>query len=319
MKDKTTFTDFLSGLTGAKVKNTEESKELSLEPAVDSSSLASKSSLKSNRQAKILKTIVKEKKHIKNKTLVKKPEVKKQKMKTVTHAEDENLKALHARKLQMMTDTNRDQAPSSPLQMHLAQSESLKIAQEKVSSLEEEILSLREKNEALASAGEVLKENNESLKSKLEELRASLNDEKEGFKEEKDILLSAIEEARDQIVHLRNKNQELEKRISSSFHGVRQRENSLEGRIEILRMENSALQKEKDKKILDLKKDILKLKNNLEKAHKKNHELNSINSKLKESARRSISALRATIYNLEGVKLNEETVAVQNKDQLKAS
>ena len=305
MKDKTTLTGRLSDLVDkAKEALTEEENFLHSE---------GESSLNSKRKNKILKTIAEEKKSVKNETLVKKPEIKNQKPKTVTHVEDENLKLVRARKLQMMTNTNREQAGSSPLQMHLVQSESLKIAQEKLSDLEDEIMSLREKNEALVSAGEVLKDNNLALKTKLEELKAGLNDEKEGFKEEKDVLLSAMEEARDQILSLRSKNQELEKRVSSNFHGIRQRENSLEGRIEILKMESSALQREKDKKILELKKSILKLKSNLESSHKKNHELSALNGKLKASSRRAVSALRATIYNLEGAKLNEETIVSQSE------
>ncbi|MCZ0933319.1 MAG: hypothetical protein OXJ52_09240 [Oligoflexia bacterium] len=315
MKSKTKLTDVLAGLVDTKTKSKQNLQVLKEKKTADSQ----KSALEKKRQAKVLKTIAEEKKHIKNEELVKKHEVKNLKPKTATHIEDENLKAVQARKFQMMTQTNREQAPSSPLQMHLVQSESLRIAQEKIGDLEEEILSLREKNESLISAGEVLQEHNESFKSKLEELKLSLNDEKKSFEDEKEILLSAMEEAREQLIRLRNKNQELEKRIASSFHGIRQRENALEGRIEILKMENSAVQKEKDKNILELKKDILKLKSNLENSHKKNHELNVLNSKLKESSRRAISALRATIYNLEGAKLNEETVVSQSKNFKKAS
>ena len=316
MKNKTTLTSALLSLVD---RQAEEKLSLIKENPEQLQAVVSKSSLEKQRQDKISQTIAEEKKFIKNKSLAKKPEEKNKKPKTVTQVEDENLKFIQARKLQMMTQTNREQASASPLQMHLVQSESLKIAQEKVSDLEEEILSLREKNEALISAGEVLKENNESLKTKLEDLKSSLNDEKKSFKDEKEILLSAMEEARSQLLRLRDKEQELEKRISSNFHGIRQRENSLEGRIEILKMENSAIQKEKDKKILDFKKEILKLKHNLEKARKKNHELNTLTGKLKESSRRAVSALRATIYNLEGAKLNEETVVSQDSNFKKAS
>ena len=315
MKSKTKLTDVLAGLVDTRTKDQKGLQLLKEKEIADSSN----SSFEKKRQDRILKTIAEEQKHIKSKGLIKKPEVKNLKSKTLTRIEDENLKAIQARKFQMMTHTNREQAPSSPLQMHLVQSESLRIAQEKISDLEDEILSLREKNESLVSAGEVLREHNESFKSKLEELKSSLNDEKKSFEDEKEVLLSAMEEAREQLIRLRNKNQELEKRISSSFHGIRQRENSLEGRIEILKMENSAIQKEKDRNILELKNDILKLKHNLENAHKKNHELNGLNSKLRESSRRAISALRATIYNLEGAKLSEETVISQSKSVKKAS
>ena len=270
---------------------------------------------KKQRKKRVHKTLVEEEKLIKNNKLERKIN---KKHKTVIPSEDENLKALQSRRFQTINQINNGKSTSA-LQMHLVQSESLKIAQEKIRDLEEEILSLREKNESLISAGEVLKENNETIKVKLEDLKANLSDEKQSFKDEKEVLLSVVEEAREQITKLRNKNQELEKRLSSSFHGIRQRENSLEGRIEILKMENSALQKEKDKKLLDLKKEIFKLKNNLENSHKRNHQLTILNNKLKEGSRRVVSALRATIYSLEAVKLNEETGVSENEEEKKAS
>ena len=272
------------------------------------------------RKSKIANTIAEEKLSLKDEVLVKKDEKEKKRFKTATQVGDENLKAIQARKLQMMTQTtNREPALSSPLQMHLVQSDSLRIAQEKISDLEEELLSLREKNESLISAGETLRKNNESLKIKIEDAKSNLKDEKKSFEEEKGILLSALESAREQLGKLRSKKQELEKRISSNFYGIRQRESSLEGRIEILKMENSALQKEKDKKILELRKDIQKLKYNLENSRKKNSEIKLLNSKLKESSRRAVSALRATIYNLEGAKMNEETIVSQASNHTKAS
>lgn len=305
MKDKKKINEVLESLLETTVAQKRLLKKKELETDAEST-------LEKHRKNKIKESIAKEKKLIKNKKLEKKTT-------TAFQPEDENLKAIQSRRFQTVNQVNNRQPDSSPLQMHLVQSESLRIAQEKVSSLEEEILSLREKNESLISAGEVLKENNESLKIKLEDLKASLSDEKQSFKDEKEVLLSVVEEAREQIIQLKNKNQELEKRHSNNFQGIRQRENSLEGRIEILKMENSALQKEKDKKILDFKKEIFKLKHNLENTHKKNHELNVLTNKLKESSRRVISALRATIYSLEGVRLNEETSVSEAKDSKKAS
>ena len=172
-----------------------------------------------------------------------------------------------------------------------------------------------QKNESLVSAGEVLNSNNETLKAKLDELKSSLNQEKKSFEDEKELLLSALEKAREQLEQLVRKKQELEKRLSSNFHGIRQRESSLEGRIEILKMENTVVQKEKDKKILELKKDIQKLNYNLENSRKKNHEMSSLNNQLKESFRRAVSALRATIYNLEGAKLAEDTVQMDDLEE----
>ena len=316
MSDETKLTE---GLDGLAAKRAEKKQKSAVQENEKPLLQESEKFFEEKRKTKFLETLAEERKPLKKEALIKKGEQKNKKPKTATLAADEDLKIAQARKFQMMTQSNMEKAPSSPLQMHLIQSESLKIAQEKVSELEEEILSLREKNESLVSAGEVFQKNNESLKLKLDELKSSLNDEKRSFEEEKEILLSALEKAREELEKLANKKQELEKRISSSFQGIRQRENSLEGRIEILKMENTVMHKEKDKKILELRKDIQKLKYNLEDSHKKNRELQVLTSKLKESSRRAISALRATIYNLAGAKTNEETAHSQMSRLTKAS
>lgn len=235
------------------------------------------------------------------------------KMKTKTHNWSEDvLKVVEARKFQMMSKAGTDQGITSPLQMHLIRSESLRIAQDKIVDLEEELHKFRQKNESLVSASEVLKEKNEFLQSSSEDLKYRLTEIKDNFKNEKEIIMSALEEAKTQINKLKSKKQEMEKRLSRDLHGIHARENSLESRIEILKMENSVLQREKDKKIIELKKQIQKIKANLEGAHKKNQDLQTLNNKLQESSRRTVSSLRATIYNLEGVSSkNEETIVTE--------
>ena len=237
--------------------------------------------------------------------------IKKEKKTEAGYQEGDMLKAVEARRIQMMTQSEMERAPSSPLQMHLVQSESLRIAQDKISDLEEELHEFRRKNESLVAASETLKEKNDLLKSKSEDLKYSLKEEKGNSKDEKEILLSAIEEAKTQLNQLKSKKQELERRLSSDLHGIRNRESSLESRIEILKMENSVLQREKDKKIIELKKQTQKIKSNLDGAHKKNQDLQTQNNKLQESSRRTVSALRATIYNLEGVRAKEETIVTE--------
>ncbi len=223
-----------------------------------------------------------------------------------TQWDEDVLKTVAARKLQMMTQSGMDINSTSPLQMHLIRSESLRIAQDKIIDLEEELHELRQKNESLASASEVLKEKNELLKSKLEDLKHSFKDEKNTFKSQKEILLSTLEEAKIQMNSLKNKKQELEKRLSKGLHGIRARESSLESRIEILKMENSVLQKEKDKKIIELQKQTQKIKTNMDGIYKKYQELQNSNNNLQESVRRTVASLRVTIYNLEGVKPKHE-------------
>ena len=196
----------------------------------------------------------------------------------------------------------------SPMQMHLIQSESLRVAQDKIKELEEELIQLRKHNESILSASEILKSNNVSLKQDLENIEHKFNEQKNSFKEEKEVLMSALSSAKESIDKLKAKNKELDKKISGYFYNLRNRESSLEGRIEILKMENSILQREKDNKILQFKKDLENNKYKMDSLHKENQELKTLLRKLKESSSRAVSALRATVFNLEGAKEPDNTI-----------
>ena len=219
------------------------------------------------------------------------------------------LTAARSKQLQMMgREAVNHKNINSPLQIHLIQSESLKAAQDKIKELEEELLHLRKKNEAILSASEILKNKNESLKQNLETVDHKFNEQKKSFSEEKEVLMSALSSAKENIDKLKDKNKELDKKISGYFYNLRNRESSLEGRIEILKMENSILQREKDNKILKLKKEVENSKYKMEQLHKNHQELKSTVRSLKESSSRAVSALRATVFNLEGAKDQEDTI-----------
>lgn len=236
--------------------------------------------------------------------------------KTKSHRENV-MDMVAARKVQMLTKSGVDPFSSpSPLQMHLIQSESLRIAQDKLTDLEMELNELRQKNEAIVSASSVLKDKNDFLKTKLEDLKYNVKEEKNSYKDEKEVLLSALEEAKTQINQLKNKTHELETRLSSDLYGIRNRENSLESRIEILKMENSVLQREKDKKIIEQRRQIQNITSNLDGVHKKNQDLKTLNSQLQENSSRTVSVLRATIYNLEGMKAKDENTAIETSNKL---
>ena len=158
---------------------------------------------------------------------------------------------------------------TSPLQKHLIRSESLRIAQEKISILEKELYKLRQKNESIVSAFEVLKEKNQVLQSKLEDMKFSIKEEKANFKEKERVLLSALEEAKTQIHDLRSRKKELENRLSRNMQGIHARESSLESRLEILKNDTRNLQEAKDKKIIELQQQIQKIKANLDASHQK--------------------------------------------------
>ena len=246
----------------------------------------------------------------------------KESKKPIQNNKEDYSKPFQAKRLQMMSNMNTytKSSASSPLQIQLILSESLKISQDKINKLEEELQFLREKNDSLLSTADLLKEKNQELKIKIEESEKRIGVEKEEFEYEKEVLLSALASAKEQIEKLRKEKKALDLKLSNYSYNVTNRESSLEGRIEILKMENSVLQREKDKKIIELRKSVEKNKHSLEVVQKQNQDLRDLNEELQKSSHRAVSALRATIFNLEGIDKNEEilTQAGNKKDiQLK--
>ena len=188
----------------------------------------------------------------------------------------------------------------SPLQMQLFQSKNLSLAQERVASLEEEIQELREDNEALVSAGDVLTEKVSQISIKNEDISRDILEQKEQFRSEKKILTVALRDSHKEKLKLEATIKELKNRLSKDLQNIRGRENTLEHRIEIIKMESSVLQAEKDKKILELQKKIHKVDNNIKQAHQKCRELEDKVKNLQESSSKTTAVLRATIHNLEG-------------------
>ena len=241
----------------------------------------------------------------------------KESKKPIQNNKEDYLKPFQAKRLQMMSNmnTHTKSSVSSPLQIQLIQSESLKISQDKINKLEEELQLLREKNNSLLSAADLLKEKNQELKIKIEVSEKKIGVEKEEFEYEKEVLLSALASAKEQIEKLRKEKKTLDSKLSNHSYNLTNRESSLEGRIEILKMENSVLQREKDKKIIELRKSVEKNKHSLGVVQKQNQDLRDLNEEFQKSSHRAVSALRATIFNLEGVDKNEEILTQSGNKQ----
>ena len=160
----------------------------------------------------------------------------------------------------------------------------------------------------------MLEERMDHLKVENEELRRAKEARVQDFSNEKEVLMTTLEEGRKKTAKLEKIKTQLERRLSRDLQSIRARENSLENRIEIMKLENGVLQKEKDKMIIDLKRDIYKIQGNLKMFQKKNQELKSQLSQTRESLRKTVSVLRATVNNLEGVRpLTEQTTGSTKK------
>lgn len=228
--------------------------------------------------------------------------------KTAIQSEDQEIsRIVEAKKIQMMSKHISGAKKFSNLQVNLFNSEKLKLAQDKVLNLEKDLLSLKKQNKDLAAASSLIAKKHKITLENFSNLKYDVNSNKDNFQNEKDVLLNTLKDAKTKINKLKSNIKELESQLSNDLDGVRSKEMALEGRIDILKMESSILQKEKDNNILDLKKDNKKIKEDLNILNKKNQELLKTNQEFKKKSHRAVSVLRATICNLEGLDHVEDT------------
>ncbi|MAQ36755.1 MAG: hypothetical protein CMO21_05930 [Thioclava sp.] len=184
--------------------------------------------------------------------------------------------------------------------MALAQSENLRLAQDRILELEKEIERLRLENEELGAAGETLKRRADELVSSNEEYERKLEHEVSTSSQEKEILRNSRDLLRKEVEELKQKNAELELRISTNIQRVRVRERELENRLELMKVESKALIRSKDEMILDLKRQIDQLNLELNNYRVKSQDLNKQISARQETLRRTVKALRLALSMMEG-------------------
>ena len=185
-------------------------------------------------------------------------------------------------------------------ELQLAQSENLRIAQHKIIDLEKEIERLRKDNENLAAAGETFKNSLDELQSQLEINENELRSTKEILEGEKSLLLENLSRKEKEGKESKQRLEELEMRLSSNIQKIRVRERELENRLELVKMENAALLRSKDELILDLKRHMDQLNQELDNYRAKGKELNKQLSDKQDMLRRTVKALRLSLTMLEG-------------------
>lgn len=189
---------------------------------------------------------------------------------------------------------------STPAGAALAQSETLRIAQGRILELEQEIDRIRTENESLAAAGEMFRRKADEMSSRLIDLDSRYHHATSSFEEEKKLLLETRDSLRDEVHQLKDKNSDLESRIATNIQKIRVRERELENRLELVKMEGSALVRSKDELILDLKRQIDQLNLELGNYRTKNQELNRVIQDKQDILRRTVKALRLALTMLEG-------------------
>lgn len=207
----------------------------------------------------------------------------------------------------------RSTGPASSTEAALAQSESLRIAQNRLLEFEQEIERLRQQNEELAAAGETLRRRADELLAQNHKRESDYQNAVSTFEQEKQILTESKEALQRDLEVARRKGEELELRISTNIQKIRVRERELENRLELVKMESAALLRSKDETILELKRNIDQLNLELNNYRTKNQELNRQTTDKQEMLRRTVKALRLALSMLEGEEEVRPAVAPQRK------
>lgn len=174
-----------------------------------------------------------------------------------------------------------------------------KAAQSRILELEKEIDRLRKENEVLSSANEIAREKMDQLVSQIHQLDKQRHDLKEVNESELRIFKEALIAKDSEILRLRNKVEDLESRLSNDLKKVRVRERELENRLELAKVEKTALLRAKDENILDLKRRTESLEGEIETYQNKIIELGQKLEFNQEQFARTVRALRLALTNLE--------------------
>lgn len=186
----------------------------------------------------------------------------------------------------------------------LAQAENLKLAQQRILELEKEVEFLRAENEELASAGEIIRSRTDDLTVRISEIEKEKIEMQESAQSEILILKGNLQYKENEVAKARIKVEELEARLKSDFKKIRVRERELENRLELLRAEKSALVRSKDEYILEQKRKIDQLSQELDNYRKKCLELNKTIEANQDQVKRTERALRLALTNLEAKEEN---------------
>lgn len=186
----------------------------------------------------------------------------------------------------------------------LAQSENLKLAQQRILELEKEVENLRSENEELASAGEIIRSRTDNLSIRISSLEREKEEILETSQSELLILKGNLQYKETEVGKARIKIEELESRLKSDFKKIRVRERELENRLELLRAEKTALSRSKDEYILEQKRKIDHLTHELDNYRQKCLELNKTIEANQDQVKRTERALRLALSNLEAKEEN---------------
>lgn len=187
-----------------------------------------------------------------------------------------------------------------PVVASLAQSENLRIAQNRILELEQRLEALRTENMDLATAGEIVRKKVDELRAKSDSAEKKYSLDISSLQNERDFLKASLDARDQEILNLKDQLEEMDVRLKSTLQKVRVRERELENRLELVKMESSAIIHNKDEFLLELKRQMDQLNMETDNYRNKTHELNRQLAEKQELLRRTVKALRLSLTMLEG-------------------
>lgn len=181
----------------------------------------------------------------------------------------------------------------------LLQAENLRIAQQRILDLEKEVDQLRQENEELSSAAEIIKLRSDDLLAQLNSIQRSKAESEDYLKNEILILKGNLQYKENELSDSKLKVEELDSRLKLDLKKIRVRERELENRLELARSEKNAIVRSKDETILDLKRKMDQMQNELDNYRQKCLELNKNLESNHEAFKKTTRALRLALANLE--------------------
>lgn len=188
------------------------------------------------------------------------------------------------------------------------QAESLRMAQSRMTELEKEIDKLREENETLTSACEFARNQAQELTDKLDSMERARSEQVQHYLSEINIYKENMKEGERSRSHLKKKVEELQTRLQADLRKIRVRERELENRLEMAKLERSALLRSKDDLILDLKSKVDQKDADIQSLQAKNQELQGRVESHQSQVARTVRALRLALTNLEAAEKTEVTL-----------
>ncbi|MCB9026230.1 MAG: hypothetical protein H6625_07940 [Bdellovibrionaceae bacterium] len=204
--------------------------------------------------------------------------------------------------------------PLNSTESKLADAESLKIAQNKIKELRMENEKISIENEELAAAAETFRNKVDFLEAQVHNYGNKYKDLNENVVGEKEILLKSMSEKDKELNRVRQKAEELEARLQTGLRKIKVRERELENRLELVKLESKALINSKDEMILNLKRQLDNVSQEIEFLRNKIQESNKYFNQKQEVMRKTVKTLRLALSLLETEEFNNPMTSLKKAE-----